>query len=104
MHTTLGFCALCDKKIANARPSFIVIRIPACKCCAESKALLLEDVAHGCKQSAPNMDERTKRKVDEGTTNMREFKVPPAKRFKLNGPKNLLDEDIDPPPDLERVN
>ncbi|VDP06594.1 unnamed protein product [Soboliphyme baturini] len=36
-------CPICNQKVYNKEPSYIVIRIPACQRCAESKILVLDD-------------------------------------------------------------
>uniref|UniRef100_A0A915HYV6 Uncharacterized protein n=1 Tax=Romanomermis culicivorax TaxID=13658 RepID=A0A915HYV6_ROMCU len=36
-------CPVCEKKIYNKQPAYIVIRLPACDSCAESKILVLDD-------------------------------------------------------------
>jgi hypothetical protein len=51
-HTHDEHCSLCDKKIEDERPAFIVIRLPACRECSSSKALLIEDTLN---LSAPSL-------------------------------------------------
>lgn len=36
-------CPICETKVFNKEPSYIVIRLPACDDCAESKILVLDD-------------------------------------------------------------
>lgn len=36
-------CPICETKVFNKEPSYIVIRLPACDACAESKILVLDE-------------------------------------------------------------
>ncbi|CAD5214893.1 unnamed protein product [Bursaphelenchus xylophilus] len=104
IHANSGYCALCDKKIPNARPAFIVIRIPACRCCAENKALLVEDiigpVAKRSRQPSGNKDGERTRNTSE--SNLVILKEPKAMKMVKNPSTDIDEREVtEPPPDLE---
>lgn len=35
-------CPICDQKVYQKEPAYIVIRLPACEACADSKILVLD--------------------------------------------------------------
>ncbi|CAD5210570.1 unnamed protein product [Bursaphelenchus okinawaensis] len=101
IHANSGYCALCDKKIHNSRPAFIVMRIPACRCCAENNALLVEDVIAPVQERSRtcSVNKGTSRSRNTSETNLVLLKEP--KLIKLSkDPQVVVNHGHQTPPEL----
>lgn len=43
VHTPNFCCPICDKKVYQKEPSYIVIRLPACDSCTREKIIVLDE-------------------------------------------------------------